>query len=52
MVIADRLHPGVNEEVLDLFGCGVNGVVFVHLKQGIGVGFRELVDYGGHVRSQ
>jgi len=50
MVLAHGLHPRVNEEVLHLFGRGVNGVKLVLLKQGIGIGFAlpsELVHNGG-----
>ena len=49
MVLSHRPHPGVNEEVLHLFGYDVNRLEFVRLKQGIGIrlGFvRELVDNG------
>jgi len=50
MALAQGLHPGVNEEVLHLFGCDANGVKFVRLKQGIGIGLgmaSELVDNCG-----
>ena len=50
MVFAHGHHPRVNEEVLHLFGRGVNGVKFVRLKQGIGewLGLlSELVHNGG-----
>jgi len=49
MDIAHRPHPGVNEEILHLFGCDVDRLEFVGLKQGISIrlGFvSELVDNG------